>query len=296
MKQVSKSTADLGLLSVTFFWGTTFILSKIVLVDVPLSKFLAIRLTLAAIFISVFSIRYYKEFSKDLLKHGVILGVFLFLSYLFQMWGIQYTTASNAGFITGLSVILVPVFAVLFFRDRPRLSSLVGVAFATAGLYYLSGGDFNQFNKGDWLVLVCALNATFHVILTGRYAPLHNIYLLTSVQLVTTAIFSLVFAAADKAPVPALTWSMISLLVYLAAFGTVFTFLMQTAMQRFTTATRTALVFAMEPVFAAFFAYIIAGEALDALGWFGGSLILIGMVIAEINWTDLRQKRKQRNP
>ena len=295
MKRISKSTADLGLLSVTFFWGTTFILSKILLNDIPLSNYLAIRLTLAALFISVFSIRYHDELTRDLIKHGAILGVFLFFSYLFQMWGIQFTTASNAGFITGLSVILVPVFAVLFFRDKPRVSSLVGVAFATAGLYYLSGGDFNQLNKGDWLVFVCALTVTFHVILTGRYAPIHNIYLLTSVQLTTTAVLSLIFATADRNAVPDLTSTTMLVLVYLAVFGTVYTFLMQTAMQRYTTATRTALVFSMEPVFAALFAYLIAGESLGMLGWFGGSLILIGMIIAEINWMELWQNRKERN-
>lgn len=295
MKQISKSTADMGLLSVTFFWGTTFILSKILLGDIPLSNYLAIRLTLAAVFISFFSVRYRSELSSALIKHGVILGVFLFFSYLFQMWGIQYTTASNAGFITGLSVILVPVFAVLFFKDKPRVSSLVGVMFATAGLYYLSGGDFYQLNKGDWLVFVCALTVTFHVILTGRYAPLHNIYLLTSVQLITTAVLSLAFAAVDRVALPDLTWSTILLLIYLAAFGTVYTFLMQTAMQRYTTATRTALVFTMEPVFAALFAYIIGGEELGILGWFGGSLILIGMIIAEINWMELWQNIKMRN-
>ena len=293
MKQISKSTADIGLLSVTFFWGTTFILSKIILVDIPLSKFLVIRLTMAALLIGIFSLRYFKELNFVILKHGTILGVLLFFSYLFQMWGIKYTSASNAGFITGLSVVLVPVFAVLFFRDRPKIASLVGVLFATLGLFYLSGGDFNQLNQGDWLVFVCALTVTFHVILTGRYAPHHNIYLLTAIQLTATAVLCIIFALIDGSPVPELSWSTIAVLVYLAIFGTVYTFVMQTAMQRYTTATRTALVFAMEPVFAALFAYLIGGELLGAMGWFGGLLILIGMIVAEIDWSALiKTKRK----
>jgi len=194
------------------------------------------------------------------------------------------TTASKAGFITALSVVLVPVFAILFFGDHPKKSSLVGVIFATAGLYYLSGGDFSALTKGDWLVFVCAVVVTFHVILTGRFAPQNNIYLLTAVQMITIGVLSLILLAFHNEPLPDLSPAQISVLIYLALFGTVYTFLMQTAMQRFTTATRTALVFSLEPVFAALFAFIIAGEVLSPTGWFGGFLILCGMLIAEIRW------------
>jgi drug/metabolite transporter (DMT)-like permease len=86
---------------------------------------------------------------------------------------------------------------------------------------------------------------------------------------------------------PAIDINVLLLLFYLALFGTVYTFLMQTAMQRFTTATRTALVFSLEPVFAALFAFLIAGEILTSLGWFGGFLIICGMLIAEIRWKKL---------
>jgi len=112
------------------------------------------------------------------------------------MWGIKFTTASNAGFITGLNVVFVPLFSVLFFGDHPKVASIVGVLLATAGLYLLSGGDFAQLNKGDWLVFICAITVTFHVILTGKYAPQHNIYVLTAIQLLTTALFSLIFTIA----------------------------------------------------------------------------------------------------
>jgi drug/metabolite transporter (DMT)-like permease len=283
-KSISKTTADLGLLSVTVFWGTTFILSKIVLAEISLTRYLAIRLTIAAAIMLLFSLRFRKEFSPQAVKHGFILGVFLFLSYFFQMWGISYTTASKAGFITGLNVVFVPVFSVLFFGDRPKIASVIGVVFATLGLFFLSGGDVSRLNSGDWLVFICALVVTFHVILTGRFAPRNNIYVLTAVQLTTIALFSLIFAAFDSDPGPPPDTRMILLLIYLALFGTLFTFLMQTAMQRFTTATRTALVFSMEPVFAALFAYLIGGETMTPGGWLGGGLILCGMVIAEINW------------
>jgi len=283
-RTISKTTADLGLLSVTVFWGTTFILSKIVLAEISLTRYLSVRLTIAAAIMLLYSLRYRREFSLQAVKHGFILGIFLFLSYFFQMWGISSTTASKAGFITGLNVVFVPVFSVLFFGDRPKIASVIGVAFATLGLFFLSGGDLSGLNSGDWLVFICALVVTFHVILTGRYAPRNNIYVLTAVQLTTIAVFSLIFAAFDSDPGPPADTPVILLLIYLALFGTLFTFLMQTAMQRFTTATRTALVFSMEPVFAALFAYLIGGEIMTPGGWLGGGLILCGMIIAEINW------------
>ena len=286
-KKPSPLFADLGLVTVTIFWGSTFILSKIILEQIPLVIYLNIRLNLAALMLSLYAFRYRKEFSIKTLYHGVIMGVFLFLSYFFQMWGIQYTSASNAGFITGLNVVFVPLFSILFFGDHPRLSSIIGVIFATCGLYFLSGGDFSALSKGDWLVFVCAITVTFHVIYTGKFASRNNIYLLTAIQLIVTGLLSLTLLPFASEQIPTISIHFLAVLLYLALFGTVYTFLMQTAMQRFTTATRTALVFSLEPVFATLFAFLIAGEVLTSTGWFGGFLIICGMLIAEIRWKNI---------
>ncbi len=283
----SQILADLGLVTVTIFWGSTFIISKIILNQISLVPYLVIRLNLAAIVLVIYAFRFRKLFNRQTLLHGMILGIFLFLSYLFQMWGIQHTTATNAGFITGLNVVFVPLFSIIFFRDQPKKASIIGVILATLGLYFLSGGDYAALNKGDWLVFVCAVAVTFQVIYTGKFAPKNNIYLLTAVQLATTGILSLLLLPFSKNPLPAINGNIILLMIYLALFGTVYTFLMQTAMQRYTTATRTALVFSLEPVFAALFAYLIAGELLTVSGWFGGILIICGMLIAEIDWKKL---------
>jgi len=286
-KVISKTKADLGLLAVTIFWGTTFIVSKIALTEISLQNYLAIRLSLAAIVMNLIAVRFRKELNKRTIRDGIIIGIFLFISYVFQMWGIQYTSASNAGFITGINVVLVPIFCIIFFRDKPQIASVIGVFLAFFGLFLLSGGSLSKLNIGDFLVFICAIAVAFHVIFTGRYAPKNNIYLLTAVQLSTTAILSIIFAFFSSNLLVELTFNIFLVLVYLALFGTVFTFLMQTAMQRFTTATRTALVFSMEPVFAALFAYLIAGETLSVMGWTGGIFILAGMIVAELNWKQI---------
>jgi len=286
-KVISKTKADLGLLAVTIFWGTTFIVSKIALTEISLQNYLAIRLSLAAIVMNLIAVRFRKELNKRTIRDGIIIGIFLFISYVFQMWGIQYTSASNAGFITGINVVLVPIFCIIFFRDKPQIASVIGVFLAFFGLFLLSGGSLSKLNIGDSLVFICAIAVAFHVIFTGRYAPKNNIYLLTAVQLSTTAILSIIFAFFSSNLLVELTFNIFLVLAYLALFGTVFTFLMQTAMQRFTTATRTALVFSMEPVFAALFAYLIAGETLSVMGWTGGIFILAGMIVAELNWKQI---------
>ncbi len=283
-KTISKTTADLGLLSVTLFWGTTFILSKQVLEVVPLPSFLAVRLFLAAIFMVLIALPRRSNFTIKTLKHGVLLGSLLFFSYVTQMSGLKYTTASNAGFITGLSVVFVPIFSILFFKAHPKKNALIGVAIATAGLLLLSGGNPLEWNKGDYLVLICAFLVTFHIILTGKFSRENDIYLLTAVQLSVTGLLSITALPFSNTPLYIPSSNHIMLLVYLALFGTVYTFLMQTAMQQYTTNTRTALVFTMEPVFATFFAYIFAGEILSSIAWVGGILILLGMLSAEIDW------------
>jgi len=283
-RKPSPLLADIGLVTVTIFWGSTFIISKNLLEQIPLVTYLIIRLNLAAIMLSLYAIRFRKEFKRQTLYHGVVMGVFLFLSYLFQMWGIKFTSASNAGFITGLNVVFVPLFSIFFFGDHPKISSIIGVIVATFGLYFLSGGDFSALTKGDWLVFVCAVTVTFHVIYTGKFASKNNIYLLTATQLCVTGILSLTLLPFVTHNLPEVNINNLILLLYLALFGTIYTFLMQTAMQRYTTATRTALVFSLEPVFAALFAFLIAGEILSSSGWIGGFLIICGMLIAEIKW------------
>ena len=292
---ISKFKADLGLLSVTLFWGTTFVLSKVTLAEVPLATFLFLRLTLAALAMDLYALRFIKNLDKKTLWHGAILGVLLYLSYLFQMWGIKYTTASSAGFITGMSVVLVPVFGYLFFRFKPAASVLMGISLATAGLLLLTGANPLDWNKGDMLVLICAVVVTFHVIFTGKFAPKSNVYLLTAVQLSTVSVLTLLVLPFTELDLPSITTRSLLTLIYLALFGTVYTFLMQTSMQRYTTTARTALVFSMEPVFAALFAFLIADEVLGLKACLGGALIVLGMISAEIPWMTILKRKIRTN-
>jgi drug/metabolite transporter (DMT)-like permease len=284
MDMVSRFKADLGLLSVTLFWGTTFIFSKIILTDVPLNTYLFLRLGIAAVALDIYALRLRQEWNGRVFKHGAILGILLYLSYYLQMWGIRDTSASNAGFITGLSVVLVPVFGFLFYKIKTTLPAWISVILAITGLLLLSGANPFLWNKGDLKVLACAFVFAFHIIYTGRYSRQHNVYVLTAIELNVVALFALTAYLPGHTAFPSISLKNWGILLYLALFGTVFTYLMQTSMQRFTTVTRTAIIFAMEPVFAALFAYLVAGEMLTPQGWLGGGLIVLSMIIAELPW------------
>jgi drug/metabolite transporter (DMT)-like permease len=167
---------------------------------------------------------------------------------------------------------------------RPKLNSIIGVILAVIGLLLLSGGNPLNWNRGDFLVLISAIIFTFHIIYTGKFSRENDIYILTAVQLSVTGALSIITLIISQTPFYLPATNNLLLLVYLALFGTVYTFLMQTAMQKHTTNTRAALVFSMEPVFAAIFAFIVAGETLKPIAWIGGILILLGMLSAELEW------------
>ncbi|MDR3599979.1 MAG: DMT family transporter [Desulfosporosinus sp.] len=281
MKLIKSQWADLSLLLIALVWGSTFVIVKWAIADLPPLPFLAIRFALA--FISLLPFLWFQKthISKKNLLKGVALGFFLFSGYAWQTVGLQYTTASNAGFITGLSVVFVPALISLTTRKLPHLSLLLGILSALIGLAMLSLGDRFQLNKGDLMVLICALSFALHIFLVGRYAPETNATVLASVQILTVSILSGFFSL--LLPHPPLHFSPAAWLALLvtAVPATSLAFFVQTKMQQFTTPTHTALIFSMEPVFSAISAFFLAGEVLTLQGLIGAGLVLMGMLIAE---------------
>ncbi len=234
------------------------------------------------------------------LKDGVIVGVFLFAGYAFQTAGLQYTTAGRAGFITGLAVLLVPFVAWLWLRRPPARGAVAGALFAVAGLGLMMAPALQseglaasptlpvaEMLRGDVLVLACAFAFALHITAIGRVsereAQAYDPAALAMVQIAVTALWCVLGAlwlegafGVLRAGIPASVW-------FAAAFtgvlATALAFGVQTAAQAAITPERTALIFATEPLFAALFAWWLAGEYLGTLGWAGGALIVVGMVV-----------------
>ena len=273
--------ADGALISVAAVWGLTFVTVKNAIALSPPFSFNFYRFTLAALIMLLFAIPKWKRFTKSTLGAGLILGLFLFAGYSLQTIGLLYTTASNAGFITGLSVVFVPLIGIFISKQLPGIGIVMGVVFATIGLAFISGGNVGSFNLGDILILFCAVSFALHIIFVGKFAPHHSTVWLVTIQIAIVAVLSgissLFFEVGANQFVPAL-WPA---LVITALLATCLAFFLQNHMQRFTSPSHTAIIFTTEPVFAAIFAVWLLKETLHTHAYWGGSLILAGMLLAE---------------
>ena len=211
---------------------------------------------------------------------GVALGLLLAAGYALQTAGLERTTVSNAGFVTGLYVVFTPLAAVALFRIRIPGIVWAGVALATLGLALLSGvggGD----PVGDFLVLLGSAAYSLQIALMERYAPRYDPRAFTFVEMLAAfAAFAVVAVALGQIELPR-GWTVWGALLVTGVFASALGFLVQTWAQQRTSATRTALAFAMEPVWAAIFGFWLAGDRLGGLAWTGAALIMAGIVVAE---------------
>jgi drug/metabolite transporter (DMT)-like permease len=273
---------ELAMVAVTAVWGSTFVLVRDAVAQVPPFTFIAYRFVAAAVLLAAIRPRLALGGpGLGPLAAGVAIGVALFAGYGFQTVGLQYTTASNAGFITGLSVVLTPLLGALLLRQSPGRWPVTGACVAAVGLACLSLQRL-EVRQGDALVLGCAVAFAAHILLLGRYAPRLDTYRLAVVQLATAGLGALVWAgvAGDLVvPASADVWVALAITSVAASAGA---FLIQTRAQREVSPTRTAVIFTMEPVFAGLFGFLLAGERLSGRGWLGAGLILAGMLVAEL--------------
>ncbi|GAA0348140.1 DMT family transporter [Bacillus carboniphilus] len=284
--------ADVWLLLVAFIWGTTFVIVQNAIAFLPPFTFNGVRFLLAGIVMLIPVLLKFRlkkiENKKTVLFSGMIMGAFLFIGYGFQTIGLVYTTSSKAAFITGLSVVLVPLFSLLLFKQLPRLIVWISCLLSISGLYMMTMAGGEGFNLGDFFVLICAFGFALHIIVTGKFSSTLDATLLTIVQIFTVGILSMgtAFFLEDwqKALNPTYIFQpdVIFALFVTALLATALAFFIQTKVQRYTSATRVAIIFAFEPVFAALTSFIALGETLSLAAGLGSLLIFSSMILAEL--------------
>ncbi|QRG70518.1 DMT family transporter [Brevibacillus choshinensis] len=297
--------ADTTLFLIAFIWGSTFLIVQQAISSLPPNTFNAVRFTVAALFLVIIQAVLYrhqwKEWRGPLFKAGIILGFWLCLGYALQTVGLLYTTPSKAGFITGLSVVLVPLFSLLLMKERVKPAAVVGVVLAAVGLYLLTQSQEFSFNLGDILVFGCAICFAMQIVFTGKYAPHFPALPLAITQLGTVAVMSWIYAFFfedyGRAFDPQILFSpeVAFGLVITSIFATALAFLAQTALQKQTSSTRVALIFALEPVFAALTSYVFINEILSGRQLTGCLMIFVGMILAELpiqQWMQSSRTRK----
>ncbi|WP_427338209.1 DMT family transporter [Caloranaerobacter sp. DY30410] len=284
--------ADLALLLVTIVWGSTFVITKNALKDIPTYNFLTIRFFVAFIVSSLIFFNNMKNLNKKTLFLGSIIGIVLFAGYAFQTVGLLYTTASKSGFITGFSVVLVPVFSAILLKKIPNISTIIGVLLAILGLGFMTLNSNLSLNIGDLYTLICAFAFAFHIILVGKYTTEVDSIALAVIQIGIVGILSLIFSlSTENFIIPKSTdvWIAIFITGILATSGA---YIIQNTMQRFTSPTHTALIYTAEPVFSAIFAYIFLHEVMTFKAILGSIFILTGMILGEIKFNKLTSSVK----
>jgi drug/metabolite transporter (DMT)-like permease len=250
---------------------------------IPVTTFLAYRFLPAAALVALVFRSSLPTLGRSGMKAGLIMGVFLTAGYFLQTLGLERTTASNAGFITGLFVVLTPLFGAALLRQRAGGPAWIAAILSTVGLYLLSGvGGGDPHLLGDGLVFLCACAFSFHILVTDRSIERHHYGALLAVQLAVTGVVSLVLAGAQGDLVMPRSSTVWWALIVTSLFASALAFFVQTYAQKHASPSRTALILTSEPVFAGLFAFLLQGETLNLVSWIGAALIMFSIVTVEM--------------
>jgi drug/metabolite transporter (DMT)-like permease len=274
--------SELALIAIASVWGLTFVMVKDAIAELPTMAFLAYRFIPASLIVAVVFRRQLAALPRDGWRAGAVMGVFLTGGYVFQTLGLEETTASNAGFITGLFVVLTPILGALFLRQRLPLVAWAAAGVAVMGLWLLSGAS-DEFNaRGDGLVLLCSFSLAAHILATAGAVRRHHVGALLAVQLGVVGLVTLAIGALAgdlERPEGATVWSA---LIVTSLVASALGFFVQTFAQQHAPPARTALILAAEPAFAGLFGWLLNDERLSTTGWLGAALIMAAIVAVEI--------------
>ena len=296
--RVRRYSWEFGLLSIPVIWGFTFPIVKCALercpdingglglasVEDPTRPlmFISLRFAIATVVVGAVSINALRAMTRRQLGIACLIGAALCGGFIFQTTGLERTTASNTGFLTGLYVILTPLLGAVVLRRIPPPSTAIGAVLAFAGLLLITSPSGIGLRLGDGLVLGCAVVFSVHLLLLGRFAGEMPLRALVTVQLAFTAVATGVASAAIErtgVPTEGGVWGAI---VICAVLASAVAFFVQTGAQRFIPPARTAVILVMESPFAALFGYLMLNERLGARGWAGAGLIVAGLLVAEL--------------
>ena len=275
-----RTKGEILLVVTTLIWGTSFVIVKGALADASPFPFIAARFLLAGLLMLGVMAR--GRMPRQALLPSLLLGILLFTGCALQTWGLIFTTPSKSAFITGFSVILVPLIA-LFYGHPMRAANASGAGLGLLGLYFLVlPSGVGAVNRGDLLTLLGAMAFAAHIVLVGTYTRRFSFLHLAPGQILAVGIIATL--AVPLAPSWTLHWTgrLVFAIVFTAIFATAFAFGSQVWAQQYTPPAHTALIFALEPVFAALTSRLVTKEHMGGKVLLGSVFILAGMVISEV--------------
>jgi drug/metabolite transporter (DMT)-like permease len=278
-----RTRAELYLFSLTIIWGSTFVLTKFILIHASPFVYVALRFAFASI---LFFILFYKRL-KSITYRGIIkgsvLGILLFIGFVVQTIGLKYTTASKSAFITGLMVVFTPLFQLLIERKPPKIGNILGVILVAIGLYCMTSPQGSAFNIGDGLTLIGAITFGLYMVYLDMYCREFEPSHLTIVQFVSTTLLALCTIPFLETAYLDIDVNFVLVLFYLVLMPTIVALYVMAKYQQYTTPTRSAIIYSMEPPFAAIFAFLVLGEILGFIGIFGALIIISGLIVSELS-------------
>lgn len=273
-------TATAALLLVSALWGATFVAIKSGLSDASPLLFVGLRFLIATV--AAVPLLRSRSALRGALRAGIPLGVVLGLAYTTQTIGLVTTTPARSAFVTALNVSIVPLWAFALFGRRPPAASIVGLAFALPGVWFVTGSGALQLTSGDAWTMACAVIFALHVVLVTRWGATGDTAGLLVAQLVTTAILALAAAPLIEVPRLEATPRLVGSLLATAVLATAGTTWLQLRYQPRADPTRTAVIYATEPLFAVLFSWATRAESFGPATFAGGGLIILGAVVSEL--------------
>lgn len=282
---MTRAAATLLLLAATFFWGVTFVVVKDAVARVGVFVFLSQRFLASFLVLAAVAGFGGRLPDRGTLARGFALGAVLFPVYAFQTLALRSTSASNAAFLSGLGIVIVPALSALLLHERASRGLWAAIALAVAGLLLLTtNGRLEQaVNPGDLLSLLCALCIAAHLVLAARFVRRGNVAWIAALQIGGVALGSLAVAVVRDEQVFVWHADLLQPLAFCVLAATAFAFLALMAAQRVLSPTHSAVILCLEPVFAAGWAHSVAAERLTTAGYAGAGLIVVAMLLAEVS-------------
>ena len=294
---MKKYTGEIALLFNTLIWGGTFALIKNAFTDISPLLFLGLRFSIAALIFLPFVYASLKKTNKQTLIAGSVLGFFYFTGFAAQTLGLNLTTATKSGFITGTFVVFIPILQLIIEKRKPKWFNILSVFLVLIGLIMLSSKGENaidfmkqlgsDFNLGDLLTLLCALLFAFQVVYVDVFTKKYEYLPMVFVQLLITGIggfiLSFIFSISTLETVKfTFNTTVVTAVLYTAIFASIIATVIQLKFQKFVSPTKAGIIFSIEPIFAAVFAYFLLSEKISNFGLIGCVLIFIGLIVSEI--------------
>ena len=273
--------ADLMLLLATVFWGMTFVTVKDAMNYSGTFSFLFMRFFLGALAVFPFAVKNFKYFNRRTMVDGAVLGILVFLGFALQTAGLRETSSTRSAFITGLSVVLVPVISFIMYRTRIDIFKIIGIVLSAGGLFLMFRPENGPLNRGDVLTVLCAFTFALIIVLIQRFSKRSNVLLLVFMQITIVASISLVLMFLTKDINITFNGNLALDLIFTSVFATAGALVLQYKYQKQTSEARAAIIYTLEPLFASIFAFIIFNERLSSIGLIGGALIFLGMIMSE---------------